>query len=231
MKSSHIYKICAVMVFIFISNIGFCFEIKDNETSLEITFDQTPATPNSDIVKDKTNPKKSKKNNKDIKVIVQESKVKLFGRNQGIRHKKVAVFSINIYEARMYFEDSKSKTTDPQELANSNYIAIKLKPLRSFSGDKLKEAMLMSYSKNNINGETKAQVEFFEVIAKNKVIKNEPFYLVGVSLKDSDELYLMMKGINQKIVGHKGFIKEVFSVWLGEPVDADLQKLKDTLTN
>lgn len=210
MMRSGFYTFFLTISLVFNSYSIFAFEVTELETNLEIQFE----SPSQKL--------KSKQPH-------SKNKIKLIGRNQGVRHKKVTFFNIDVYEARLYFEESKLKIVDPSELINSSQIAIKLKPLRSFGGDKLKEAMIVSYEKNNISPDSKAQIEFLDLVSKNKVIKDEDLYLFGLSLKDQDHLYLMMKGVDAKISGHKGFIKEVFSVWLGEPVDKDLSELKQIL--
>ncbi len=210
MFNSHFYNIFALIVMISGAQTSWAVEFKELSTDLEVTF-----APIKTTVKGKT--------------VETENKIKLIGRNQGIRHKKVTVFNINVYEARLFFDISKNKITDAAELISSNALAVKLNPLRSFSGDKLKEAMLVSYEKNSIKPDSKAQIKFLDLVSRNKVIKNEPVYLVGQSFEDSDELHLMMKGMDRKIKGPKGFVKEVFSVWLGIPVDKDLEKLKEIL--
>lgn len=212
MFNSNFYNIFVIIAFVLCTNTTLSAEIKEIDTNLEVKF-----APIKTTVKGKN--------------VETENKVLLIGRNHGIRHKKVTVFNISVYDARLYFEASKNNITDAESLISSNLLAIKINPLRTFSGDKLKEAMLVSYEKNQIKPDSKAQVEFLDLVSKNQIIKNEPVILVGHSLSDADELHLMMKGIDKKITGPKGFIKEVFSVWLGVPVDKDLEKLKEILVS
>lgn len=169
-------------------------------------------------------------NKENIEVELDDkTKISLRGRGEAIRHKKVALFNIKVYQVRLFFNESLSATKTAKDLISAKEIGVKLNPLRSFGGDKLKEAMLVSYEKNKIDSNSKSQKEFFNIISKHKIEKNVPVYLVGFSKPDGDELHLVMKDINKKIKGHPGFVKEVFSVWLGEPVDADMTKVQDIL--
>lgn len=161
----------------------------------------------------------------------EDNKVSLVGKSEGIRHKKIALFNINVYQARLFVPQKDSKLTKSKALLEVSPKAMKINPMRSFSGDKLKEAMLVSYETNKVDASVKAQVEFLGLISKHKIEKNNPVYLVGVTNGDKEELHLIMKNMNEVIHGHKGFLEEIFSVWLGEPVDSDMQKLQDIITN
>lgn len=161
----------------------------------------------------------------------EDNKVSLVGKSEGIRHKKIALFNINVYQARLFVPQKDSKLTKSKALLEVSPKAMKINPMRSFSGDKLKEAMLVSYETNKVDASVKAQVEFLGLISKHKIEKNNPVYLVGVTNGDKEELHLIMKNMNEVIQGHKGFLNEVFSVWLGQPVDSDMAKLQNIITN
>jgi hypothetical protein len=167
----------------------------------------------------------------DLEINYKLLKTVLKGRSEGIRHKRFTVFNINVYKAKLFFTDDLNETKDAAELLKSKTIAIKINPMRSFAGDKLKEAMTVSYEKNKIDSNSASQVEFLEMISKHKIEKDQPVFLVGVVNKDNEELHLIMNELNKKIIGGPGFVKEVFSVWLGEPVDSDMAKLKNTITD
>lgn len=154
----------------------------------------------------------------------------LTGKNSGIRHKKVTVFNVKVYKAQLFFEEAHLPKTNPKELMQTPVKSVKLHPLRSFGGDKLKEALLVSYEKNKIDPESEAQKKFLDLISQHKVEKDQPVYLVGISGKDKDELVITMKDLTKIVNGPKGFANEVFSVWLGDPVDGDMTKLQKTLT-
>ena len=166
-----------------------------------------------------------------LEINYDKLKTVLTARGEGIRHKKFAMFNINVYKGKLFFPESMKDIKDPAELLKSKTIAVKINPMRSFAGDKLKEAMTVSYEKNKVDPSSKAQVEFLDLISKNKIEKDQPVFLIGVVNKDTEELHLIMNNLNQIIIGSSGFVKEVFSVWLGEPVDADMAKLKSILIN
>ena len=84
----------------------------------------------------------------------------LIGKGEGIRHKKVALFNIKVYKAKLYFEESYVSKTSPVELLSSSVKGIKILPLRTFGGDKLKEALLVSYEKNGIDQNSDYQKAF-----------------------------------------------------------------------
>lgn len=154
----------------------------------------------------------------------------LTGKGEGIRHKKVALFNVKVYQAQLFFEDAYATKTSTEELLASPTKGIKILPLRSFGGDKLKEALLISYEKNGINKDSEYQKGFLDLISANKVEKDQPVYLMGITNADKDELIITVKDQTKKVNGPKGFVNEVFKVWLGTPVDVDMVKLQDALT-
>ncbi len=163
--------------------------------------------------------------------IDEKTKLNLLGKSEGIRHKKVALFNINVYQAKLFFLEKDLLSKDPAVLIQTTPIAIKINPMRSFSGDKLKEAMLVSYEKNVVDPSSNAQEEFLGLISEHKIEKNSPVYLVGIKSKESEDLHLIMQDMNKVIKGPPGFLKEVFSVWLGVPVDQDMKDLQQILVN
>lgn len=157
--------------------------------------------------------------------------ISLIGRTEAIRHKRIALFNINVYQARLFLPEKEAKNKIAKDLLETFPKAVKINPMRSFSGDRLKEAMLVSYEKNNVSLTSKAQEEFLDLISKHKIQKNNPVYLVGIVNGDKEELHLIMKNMNEVIYGQRGFLEEVFSVWLGKPVDSDMAKLQDIIIN
>lgn len=184
----------------------------------------------------------------------------LIAKGQGIRHKKFAMFNISVYQGKLFTEE-KIKSAKAFIKSTSN-IAIEIIPLRSFGGDKLKEAMVVSYEKNKVDYNSKHQTELLDILSKNKITKNVPVYIIGYTknsvlkskpakiknkelkskqnsskdvANDSDvieeRIYLKNESSEQLVIGPKGFINEVFSIWLGEPVDADMEKLKSNFFN
>ena len=166
----------------------------------------------------------------DIKVNDKTS-MSLVGKSEGIRHKKVALFNINVYQAKLYVPAESAKIKDAAALLATTPKAMKINPMRSFGGDKLKEAMLVSYEVNKVDPNSESQKEFLGMISKHKIEKNKPVHLVGFTSDGKDELHLIMQDMNEVIKGHSGFVKEVFSVWLGTAVDGDMTKLQEIITN
>lgn len=166
----------------------------------------------------------------DVK-IDDKTTLALVGKPEGIRHKKVALFNINVYQAKLFVPAEAAKTKDAAALLATTPKAMKINPMRSFGGDKLKEAMLVSYNVNKVDSNSEAQKEFLGMISKHKIEKNKPVYLIGFTQDGKDELHLIMKDMNEVIKGHSGFVKEIFSVWLGTPVDGDMTKLQEIITN
>ncbi len=160
-----------------------------------------------------------------------ETNLSLSGKTEGIRHKRVALFNINVYKAKLYVDPEFVTVKNASKILALKSKAIKITPMRSFSGKKLKEAMVVSYEKNSVDPTTKAQVEFLSLISANKIKKNQIVYLIGHEGKNQDQLFLVMSSLKKKIQGPKGFLKDVFSVWLGNPVDGDMEKLQNILIN
>lgn len=148
---------------------------------------------------------------------------------QGTRSKKIALFSIKVYEAELFVSESTQLPASSDEILKSPYISLIINPARSFPGEKMKQSVLDSYEENKINSETEAQKKFIDLFKDRKINKNEAITLFGQQTDHSSQLFIKMGNEHVEIAGPKNFVKEVFSIWLGATTDKNLEKLKSDL--
>lgn len=150
-------------------------------------------------------------------------------KGKGLRHKKITFISIKVYEATLFVTKEALSAKNLSDILNTKKVALSIHPLRSFSGSKMEAATLEAYKANNINTKTVSQKEFISIISKNKVVKDEPILIYGEVQETGDTIFIQQNNVLKKISGPSGFVKDVFSIWLGTPVDDDMKDLKTKL--
>lgn len=148
---------------------------------------------------------------------------------EGIRKKKVAIVNVDVYKITLYTTQELLSERSEFKILASPQKAIVMTPLRSFGGDKLKEALIDSYKVNSIDGEQKSHQDFMKLISTAKIQKAEQIIIFGSKDDKSETLYIKRGEQFEAITGHEGFVNEVFAVWLGKTVDKQLESVKQAL--
>lgn len=148
---------------------------------------------------------------------------------EGIRKKKVAIISVDVYKISLYTPEDSLNETNAFKILELPNLSIVMEPLRSFGGDKLKEALLDSYKMNSVDHNQEAHSNFMNLISAAKVNKGEQIIIFGHKTPQAETLYLKRGEQFEAVKGHTGFVNEVFAVWLGKTVDAQLEQVKQSL--
>ncbi len=148
---------------------------------------------------------------------------------EGIRKKKVAIVNVDVYKIALYTTQELLSEQSEFKILASPQKAVVMTPLRSFGGDKLKDALIDSYKVNSIDGEQQAHQDFMKLISAAKIQKAEQIIIFGSKDAKAETLYIKRGEQFEAITGHEGFVNEVFAVWLGKTVDKQLESVKQSL--
>lgn len=152
----------------------------------------------------------------------------------GLRTKKVAIVTAKVYVAELFVADV-SKYVRTLEgaldsLSASNTVAIQLTLLRSLDADTVATSFKEALNANNVNT-AGSSVQAFLALAQNDAPTGKTVTIIGEKLADGSEILTVEKpnGDVASIKGQKGFIRDIFSIWLGVPADKGLESLKKSL--
>ena len=119
-------------------------------------------------------------------------------------------------------------------LANQKAIAVKMTMLYSITADDLEKAFADGFENNNIT-ETPAIKAFVAAVkAGGKPTAGSKIAFSGEKLEDGSEVvtYENPAGKATSIKGTSGFVKAIFSLWLGNPgSDSGLKNVRDNFVN
>lgn len=201
---------------------SFVAEAKKAKSTGEAKSTATAAIDNSNI-------KNLEVKNDEIHFLIGETAHILKKRGEGIRKKKVAIVNVDVYKIGLYVPDSLMSESNAFTILESPTKGLVMQPLRSFGGDKLKDALLDSYKVNSVDENADAHKKFISLISASKINKGEEIIIFGHKTAGTEHLYIKRKDQFEGIQGHEGFVNQVFAVWLGKPVDKQLEALKQSL--
>jgi hypothetical protein len=152
----------------------------------------------------------------------------------GLRTKKVATFNVKIYVAQLLASNPEKfvRTSEGAlaSLKDSKTVAIHLTLVRSLDADQVMNSFKEALAANNVNT-SGSSIQAFLALAQTDAPSGKTVTIVGEQLVDGSEILTVETpaGNVSSVKGSKGFIKDVFSIWLGTPADSGLAKLKDAL--
>lgn len=154
----------------------------------------------------------------------------------GIRKKKVAVIKVNVYVAELLVSDG-AKFVRTNEgalpsLDNMQAVALQMTFLRSVDAEKVQSSFRDGLDENDEAFAKRADVAKFLDAVKNggEAVEKGTLRIVAERQGEKEVVaYENTKAEVVKIVGTKGFIKALMSIWLGAPADGGLEDLKDNL--
>ena len=170
-----------------------------------------------------------------LKMDNQEIQLQKVG--EGLRAKKVAFMTFDVYNAKLW-ANNKSLIEGKGEMAilaieKLEQIAIEMAFLRDVEGEKIVKAFEESLTANAIELKGPAK-EFMTAMTKTgEIKKGQTIVVIGKKAKDGSEVITLenSQGSLTNISGPKGFIIQIFSLWLGKTNDDNLAKLKKSLLN
>ncbi len=171
-------------------------------------------------------------NEKSPSVSYKQKNYKLVKKGKGTRIKKIAFVSIAVYEAQLYHSDTlQLSATEPQLDQQDLQLGIELTFLRSVDSEKIMNAYLDSLKANKVKTDNPAIQHFLNTVkATGELAEKNKITIIGIHLENGDDviLYEDQKGRITEISG-KDLVKDIFSIWLGQTTDDQLEQLKKDL--
>lgn len=156
----------------------------------------------------------------------------------GLRAKTVLVVEAKVYTLQLFSDNKAGFSRDANALTslikNSGRVALKLDMLRTVSASSLSGSLKEALSANGyaIDAELTKVLSMFEKSAEATQGKSVSVLLVKDSAKNKTNLYYEdTKGVMQSLVGSPELMTKILAIWLGQPVDDGIQKLKAALMN
>lgn len=170
------------------------------------------------------------------KVQVGDKTYELSNIGSGLRAKKVVFVHVKVYVAQLFSSSpktfDKTKNSGLDSLGNQEAIAIRLQFLRGVDAKTIKNSFVEAFESNGVSIKEKQIADFLAAVERGGAVKDgQALSLVGVHLPEKVETvyYEGTNGEVSAITGREGFIREVFSIWLGKPSDSGVAKLKEEL--
>lgn len=158
----------------------------------------------------------------------------------GVRVKKVAILNVKVYVAQLLVgapaEMDRSDAGAASSILKQKTMALTLDFLRDVDTDKLITAFEDGLRANGINPSQDSETSaFLNAVRKGgNASEGDQFVIAGEKLQGREGSVEILtiehpKGKPQSISGQSGFLKKIFSIWLGTPSDSKLQDLKQSL--
>lgn len=171
-----------------------------------------------------------------VTTIVDGTSQKLSLIGAGLRSKKVAIVWVKVYVAQAYAQNpdafKRGENTALASIPAVGTSAIKLTFVRTVDAATVQNSFRDAFFANNIDV-NKAEIAAFldAVAAGGDAVDGSSLTVRGRVLSDGSEeiAYEGSRGAVKTIAGPAGFIKQVFALWYGTPVDGGLAGLKASL--
>lgn len=167
---------------------------------------------------------------------VTDKGAKLAFAGAGLRAKKVVMVNVNVYVAQLFAANLTSLKKTESEILNSltaaQPIALQMHFLRDVEADKVQASFKEAMEANKIDVKKPEVQKILEAVKNGgEAKKGKTLSLVAVKNADNTES-ITYEDANLKavtVVGPAGFIKDMFSIWLGQPSDSGVARLKASL--
>ena len=168
------------------------------------------------------------------KMVVQGRTTNLITMGAGLRSR----FSLfPVYVGELLVNDNKAYVCDSAKaldsLKNLNAIAMRLTFVRAIGMSDLQKAFTDGFDNNNVDSDA-AIKQFMDAVNKGGDIPNGAVLsFTGEKLSDGEAVtYENAKGVAVTVKGGAGFVRNIFSLWLGDTgSDSGLKALRDKLVS
>ncbi len=154
----------------------------------------------------------------------------------GLRAKKVVFINVHVYVAQLLMNDpSRFVRTDAGALDsvdNESTLAMQLNFVRSVGSGDVKNAFRDSLVANQADPDSESVKAFLDAVsAGGDAANGKTLVIVGEKLTDGTEVVTFENNQGQatSIHGATGFVKQIFSIWLGKTTDSGLGSLKKAI--
>jgi hypothetical protein len=154
---------------------------------------------------------------------------------KGIRKKKIAFFSVQVYEAELFvsnisvFKDSLRVQAALEALGKMEAATIRLRFLRTLHSEQVRESFSDALKVNHADPSAPKMNEFFSKVAQTDSFVEEKSVSISADFTNGILAYQDQSGRVSEIRGDKKFVLEIFSIWLGVPADGGLASLQKLL--
>lgn len=170
---------------------------------------------------------------KEAKVIVdgRASSLKVVG--AGLRYKKVAFIKAKVYVGEL-FADAPEKIQRSADgavgsLAATRVLAMRMTFLRDVDGEKVSHGFRDALEENKVKLDGAAIKAFLDAVKAGGEAKEKKTLVVVGEKAGGKEETVSYENADGKVVtvhGEAGFVRDVFSMWLGRIDDSGLENLK-----
>lgn len=153
----------------------------------------------------------------------------------GLRFKKVAFIKAKVYVGELFLDKPADfvRTTDGAlaSLDKSSASAMQLTFLRDVDAEDVQGAFEDALKENGVNVEDAAMKKFLGAVKAAGGAKDGKTLVVAAERKGGKEFvtYEDSAGKAETIEGGPGFIRQVFSLWLGKATDSGVENLQQGL--
>lgn len=154
----------------------------------------------------------------------------------GVRAKKIAIVTIKVYVGQLLVADPArfSRTMDGalDSVGTMKSAAIRLDFLRTVEAQTVQSSFKDSLLVNQVDLNLPALHEFLDTVASGgDATQGKALTLIGEKLTESTDAvtYEDTAGKVTTITGPTGFMRDIFSIWLGKSADSGVEHLKRLL--
>ena len=154
----------------------------------------------------------------------------------GLRAKKVVFVNVKVYVGELFVSDiaklNRAEASALDSVATQSAAAFQLHFLRKVDAETVLKSFKESFVMNSISTEDPSIKQLLEAV-KNGGAAEEGKTLTVFATKNADNTesvtYESASGKTSTITGPQGFMKNVFSLWLGKPSDDGVAALKTSI--
>ncbi|MGZ3650861.1 MAG: chalcone isomerase family protein [Bdellovibrionota bacterium] len=154
----------------------------------------------------------------------------------GLRYKKVAFIKAKVYVGE-FFVDAPEKIIKSSDgalasLSTQKAMAIRMTFVRDVDGEKVSNGFKEALETNKVKLDTPAVKSFLDAVKAGGEAKDQKtLVVVGEKLDGAKEQISYENAAGKLVVisGDAGFVRDIFSIWLGKIDDSGLENLKNSI--
>lgn len=167
---------------------------------------------------------------------VEGKNLKLSSVGAGLRYKKVAFVKAKVYVGELFVDDPakliRSSEGAVASIDQLKAIAIRMIMMREVDAKKMSAAFEEGLKENGISLDKQEIRAFLSAVqAGSEAKEGKAAMVLGLKLDGGDEaiVYEDCEGKTSTLRGESGFIRSIFSIWLGKMNDSGLENLRKGL--
>ena len=170
-------------------------------------------------------------------VTTQNRQTQVINIGSGLRKvTRYGVVTVKVYVAQLFVSEpelfKRTETEALSSLDSMQTVVISMTFTRDVDVEKLTNAWEAGFIANDVDRSKPEIQSFLDAVKTGGSVKEtKSLVIVGEKLPDGQEtiIYENISGDTQTISGQTGFIRDIFSAWLGQSSDSRLEDLKTQL--